>query len=103
MGARLVAAVHLWHPSTREAIVLQPGEEPEPGMAALITNPEAWEDGILPEPPQLDEHQPSRVPLSEPVTGLLTEPVAAVTTATPEPQPATAPGPKARTRKAATE
>ncbi|WP_033819801.1 hypothetical protein [Kitasatospora sp. MBT63] len=43
MGARLAAAVHLDHPVTRERLVLQPGDEPAPEVAALITNPDAWE------------------------------------------------------------
>ncbi|GAA0695216.1 hypothetical protein GCM10010193_57440 [Kitasatospora atroaurantiaca] len=45
MGARLAAAVHLDHPVTHERITLQPGDEPEPKVAALITHPDAWEPG----------------------------------------------------------
>ncbi|MFB7592318.1 hypothetical protein [Streptomyces sp. NPDC056169] len=47
--ARLIAAVHLTDPETRRPIVLQPGEEPAPHLAALITNEAAWEDGVLPD------------------------------------------------------
>ncbi|TQF05540.1 hypothetical protein E6W39_29070 [Kitasatospora acidiphila] len=51
MGARLAAAVHLDHPVTHERIHLQPGDEPEPEVAALITNPDAWQpDEPAPEP-----------------------------------------------------
>ncbi|MFF7613539.1 hypothetical protein [Streptomyces lavendulae] len=48
--ARLSAAVHVQHPTTREWVVLDPGEEPAPELAAEITNPDAWENGVLPEP-----------------------------------------------------
>lgn len=48
--ARLSAAVHVQHPTTREWMVLEPGEEPAPELAAEITNPGAWESGVLPEP-----------------------------------------------------
>ncbi|MEU2558459.1 hypothetical protein ABZ626_03790 [Streptomyces longispororuber] len=41
--ARLTAAVHIQHPTTMEWIVLAPGDEPEPVLAAEITNPHAWE------------------------------------------------------------
>lgn len=47
--ARLARAVHVTDPTTRRTVVLQPGEEPAPHLAALVTNPAAWEDGILPE------------------------------------------------------
>ena len=47
--ARLIAAVHLTDPKTRRPVVLQPGEEPAPHLAALITNESAWEDGVLPD------------------------------------------------------
>ncbi|MET9318829.1 hypothetical protein ABZX75_01305 [Streptomyces sp. NPDC003038] len=47
--ARLVAAVHVQHPQTREWVVLEPGDEPASELAAEITNPGAWEGGVLPE------------------------------------------------------
>ncbi|MFB7738215.1 hypothetical protein ACFC08_28280 [Streptomyces sp. NPDC056112] len=31
-----------------KGVLLEPGEEPEPRLAALITNPDAWEDGKPP-------------------------------------------------------
>ncbi|MER5642077.1 hypothetical protein ABT095_34710 [Kitasatospora sp. NPDC002227] len=49
MGARLATAVHLDHPTTRERIILQPGDEPEPEVAALITHPDAWEPDEAPD------------------------------------------------------
>ncbi|MFJ3630816.1 hypothetical protein [Streptomyces sp. NPDC090112] len=48
--ARLSAAVHVQHPTTREWVVLEPGEKPVPELAAEITNADAWEDGELPDP-----------------------------------------------------
>ncbi|MYU11495.1 hypothetical protein GTZ78_12480 [Streptomyces sp. SID8361] len=40
---RLKAAVYVQDPATREELILLPGEEPEPRLAALVTNPDAWE------------------------------------------------------------
>lgn len=31
-----------------QGVLLLPGEEPEPRLAALVTNPDAWEDGKPP-------------------------------------------------------
>lgn len=44
---RLKAAVFVQDPSTREELILLPGECPDPEVAELITNPDAWEE--LPE------------------------------------------------------
>ncbi|MEV4907049.1 hypothetical protein AB0N46_20720 [Streptomyces albidoflavus] len=41
---RLKAAVYVRDPSTREDLILLPGECPDPEVAVLITNPDAWED-----------------------------------------------------------
>ncbi|RYJ28810.1 hypothetical protein CU044_2571 [Streptomyces sp. L-9-10] len=40
---RLIAAVYVQRPSTREELILLPGECPDPEVAALVTNPDAWE------------------------------------------------------------
>ncbi|MFD8379096.1 hypothetical protein ACFV2X_11245 [Streptomyces sp. NPDC059679] len=40
---RLIAAVYVKDPSTREDLVLLPGERPAPEIAALVTNPDAWD------------------------------------------------------------
>lgn len=48
--ACLSAGVHVQHPQTREWLVLEPGDEPAPELAVEITNPGAWESGVLPEP-----------------------------------------------------
>ncbi|WP_431770901.1 hypothetical protein [Streptomyces cucumeris] len=41
---RLKAAVYVQDPSTREELILLPGECPDPEVAVLITNPDAWEE-----------------------------------------------------------
>jgi hypothetical protein len=46
--ARLVSDVHVKDPKTRLMVHLRAGEEPAPEYAALVKNPEAWEDGKLP-------------------------------------------------------
>lgn len=48
MGARLVATVYVKDPDTHQTVELEAGSEPEARLAALVTNPEAWEDGKLP-------------------------------------------------------
>ncbi|MGW4599251.1 hypothetical protein ACWEOA_28730 [Streptomyces sp. NPDC004457] len=45
---RLIAAVYVKDPTTHEDLILLPGESPAQGIAALVTNPDAW-DGPLPE------------------------------------------------------
>lgn len=47
--AKLVKAVFVRDPDRHRSVLLQPGEEPEPRLAALVTNPDAWEDGVLPD------------------------------------------------------
>ncbi|MDX3224545.1 hypothetical protein [Streptomyces sp. ME19-01-6] len=42
-GRRLIAAVYVKDPSTREELILLPGESPAPEIAALVTNPDAWD------------------------------------------------------------
>ncbi|MFC8339280.1 hypothetical protein ACFUJX_20030 [Streptomyces rubiginosohelvolus] len=46
--AKLVRAVHVTDPKSGRRLVLQPGEEPAPHLAALVQNQAAWEDGELP-------------------------------------------------------
>ncbi|MEU5323000.1 hypothetical protein AB0G67_40550 [Streptomyces sp. NPDC021056] len=50
--AKLIKAVHVRDPERHRTVLLLPGEEPEPRLAALVTNPDAWEDGELPEAAQ---------------------------------------------------
>ncbi|NUT50721.1 MAG: hypothetical protein HOV94_25945 [Saccharothrix sp.] len=40
---RLKAAVSVHDPTTREELILLPGESPAPEVAELITNPDAWD------------------------------------------------------------
>lgn len=46
--AKLAQAVHVHDPDRNRIVLLQPGEEPEPHLAALITNPDCWEGGVVP-------------------------------------------------------
>ncbi|MEW9521793.1 hypothetical protein [Streptomyces tubercidicus] len=46
--ARLAATTHVLDPHTHQMAVLPEGMEPEPHLAALVTNPACWEDGKLP-------------------------------------------------------
>nr|WSZ96849.1 hypothetical protein OH820_15320 [Streptomyces sp. NBC_00857] len=55
-GLRLIAAVYVRDPGTREEVILLPGECPEPEIAALVTNPRAWDV-----PP--DAREPDRAPV----------------------------------------
>ncbi|MFI1163307.1 hypothetical protein ACH4UM_06765 [Streptomyces sp. NPDC020801] len=41
---RLKAAVYVQDPTTREEVILLPGDCPDPEVAVLITNPDAWEE-----------------------------------------------------------
>lgn len=45
---KLVRAVHVTDPKSGRRLVLAPGEEPAPHLAALVKNPAAWEGGKLP-------------------------------------------------------
>lgn len=47
--AKLIKAVHVKDPDRNRMVLLLPGEEPEPRLAARITNPDAWEDGQVPD------------------------------------------------------
>lgn len=46
--AKLVRAVHVTDPKSGRRLVLAPGEEPAPHLAAMVTNLAAWEGGKLP-------------------------------------------------------
>ncbi|CAM5722291.1 MULTISPECIES: hypothetical protein [Streptomyces] len=46
--AILAKTVFVRDPERHRDVMLAAGEEPEPRLAALVTNPEAWEDGKLP-------------------------------------------------------
>lgn len=46
--AKLRKAVYVKDPDRSRTVLLLPGEEPEQRLAALVTNPDAWEDGTLP-------------------------------------------------------
>lgn len=46
--AKLGAAVFVRDPERNRTVILRPGEEPEPRLAALVTNPDCWEGGKAP-------------------------------------------------------
>lgn len=52
---RLKAAVYVQDPTTREELILRPGDHPAPEVAVLITHLDAWEvppdDGDEPDGP----------------------------------------------------
>ncbi|MGW3118527.1 hypothetical protein ACWDBW_15550 [Streptomyces sp. NPDC001107] len=57
---RLIAAVYVKDPATHEDLILLPGECPAPEIAALVTNPDAWES------PPCDEAEPEPIAVGEP-------------------------------------
>ncbi|MBT2391846.1 hypothetical protein J7E87_21025 [Streptomyces sp. ISL-1] len=61
---RLIAAVYLQDPSTREELILLPGECPDPEVATLVTNPDAWDA-----PPDDSEPEPIAVAEPDPTAG----------------------------------
>ncbi|HEX5568032.1 MAG TPA: hypothetical protein VFY14_14080 [Streptomyces sp.] len=46
--ATLRSTVYVVDPESHQTVVLEAGSSPEPRLAALVTNPSAWEDGKLP-------------------------------------------------------
>lgn len=46
--AILAKTVFVRDPDRHRDVMLSAGEEPEPRLAALVTNPACWEDGKLP-------------------------------------------------------
>jgi hypothetical protein len=61
---RLIAAVYVQDPTTREELILLPGECPDPEIAALVTNPDAWDV-----PPADCELEPIEVREPDPTAG----------------------------------
>lgn len=53
---RLKAAVYVKDPTTYEELILLPGDSPEPEIAVLVTNPDAWD---APPPPDGESEPPS--------------------------------------------
>ncbi|GHC37481.1 MULTISPECIES: hypothetical protein [Streptomyces rochei group] len=47
--AKLAQAVFVKDPDRNATVLLLPGDEPEERLAALVTNPDAWEGGKAPE------------------------------------------------------
>jgi hypothetical protein len=97
--AKLARDVFLRDPNKHRDLHFATGEEPAPEYAALITNPDCWEDGVLPDidlPAEPDEQTPEPDPVPEP------EPVPEPTTeSTPEPTAEEKPARKTTARKPA--
>ncbi|MEU6277449.1 hypothetical protein ABZ871_34360 [Streptomyces populi] len=98
MGRRLAATVHVQHPTSREWIVLGPGDEPDDELAAEITNPDAWEDD---DPAaELEESEPDESKKKEEPQKDETQPFGfAGPPPPPEPEPEPAPPAPRRRRK----
>ncbi|MEW2267810.1 hypothetical protein [Streptomyces sp. NPDC047868] len=47
--ALLKRTVFVRDPAKHRDVILRAGEEPAPEYAALVTNPDAWQDGQLPD------------------------------------------------------
>ncbi|MFJ9420691.1 hypothetical protein [Streptomyces sp. NPDC101249] len=47
--ATLARTVYVRDPQRRRDIILRRGEEPAPEYAALVTNPDCWENGQVPD------------------------------------------------------
>lgn len=56
--AKLSKAVHVRDPERHRTVLLLPGEEPAPHLAALVTNPDCWEGGKLPAAPEAATNPP---------------------------------------------
>ncbi|MFJ5307453.1 hypothetical protein [Streptomyces sp. NPDC088350] len=63
---RLKAAVYVKDPTTYEELILLPGDNPEPEIADLVTNPDAWD---APPPPNDSEPELPTGAESAPVDG----------------------------------
>ncbi|MFE0257264.1 hypothetical protein [Streptomyces sp. NPDC059010] len=93
-GRRLIAAVYVKDPATHEDLILRPGQSPSPEIAALVTNPDAWDS------PLDADVEPETIAVGEP------DPTAG--TAEPDPGPGDAGGvgtkkpPSRRTRSTTT-
>lgn len=67
--AKLVKAVFVRDPDRNRTVILRPGEEPEPRLAALVTAPDAWEGGELPDAAKAEEPQDDSKKEEPPASG----------------------------------
>ncbi|MGW3246537.1 hypothetical protein [Streptomyces sp. NPDC001070] len=105
---RLAAAVHVEHPETHELLILLPGEDIDPVVAEVITNPDAWVDFEAPtiDDPALTGDEPPAPRFDDPDATAKPDPApepepTAEAVAEPEPEPEAKP--RTRTRKPAEE
>ncbi|MEU4094474.1 hypothetical protein [Streptomyces sp. NPDC026673] len=89
---RLAAAVHVEHPETHELLILLPGEDIDPVVAEVITNPDAWVDFEAPtiDDPALIGDEPAAPTFNDPDATTKRDPAPQ-----PEPQPEAEPEPTA--------
>lgn len=66
--AKLIRSTWVRDPAKHRDILLRAGEEPAPEYAALVTNPEAWEDGKLPTAAKKTAEEQSTEPASDSAT-----------------------------------
>ncbi|MGW3101340.1 hypothetical protein [Streptomyces sp. NPDC001100] len=85
---RLKAAVYVKDPTTYEELILLPGDNPEPELADLVTNPDAWDA-----PPPSDDSE------SDPPTGADPSPVEGASGSAEDPGPTSGAGKKAPVRR----
>jgi hypothetical protein len=85
---RLKAAVYVKDPTSYEELILLPGDSPEPEIAALVTNPDAWDA-----PPPSDDSE------SEPPTGAELSPVEGTGGSAEDPGPTSGVGKKTPVRR----
>jgi hypothetical protein len=85
---RLKAAVYVKDPTTYEELILLPGDSPEPEIAALVTNPDAWDAPLAPDDSE-----------SEPPTGTEPGPVGKTNGSEEEPGPTGGTGKKTPARR----
>jgi hypothetical protein len=100
MGRRLVSAVHVRHPKSHEWLILQPGDEPDEDLAAVIENPGAGEEDEESDPDPDPDPGPEPEPEPEPQPDPEPEPEPeAEPEAEPEDEPEAARPPRRGTRK----
>jgi hypothetical protein len=72
---RLKAAVYVKDPTTYEELILLPGDSPEPEIAALVTNPDAWDTPPPPDDTEAEAPTGVEADLVEETSGSEEEPV----------------------------
>lgn len=79
--AKLSKAVYVRDPDRNRTVLLKPGEEPAPHLAALVTNPDCWEGGKAPGGQAAADTTPKEAEPTEGDTSKDTKPAARKTAA----------------------